>query len=244
MGLFFNVMFQTLFFKGYCLLILISSFNDNPGKVYFIPTIHSFHKVNDNYNYDSLKQIVSALNPDIIAVEIRPEDIHQDSVYLSKNYPYEMRMMKYWFPKVEITGFDWLGKDIEGKSIPSNYWSDISLIKQHEKELNADSLFAQQTVACDSFTNQRLEIIKNNSLKDILRSPDAALTKQFYQCLESKLKGSIHERVLSFYDLRNAELLENIKKIIAENKNKRIVILTGDDHFVFLKDKFEHELLY
>ena len=225
-------------------MILITSCNNNSGKVYFIPTIHNLHKVNDSYNYGSLKQIVSALNPDIIAVEIRPEDIQQDSVYLSKNYPSEMRMMKYWFPKSKIAGFDWLGSDIEGQLIPSNYWSEISLIKQYEKELNADSLFSRQTAACDSFTNQRLEILKNFSLKDLLKSPDAALTKQFYQCLESKLKGSIHERVLSFYDLRNAELLENIERIIAENKDKTIVILTGDDHFVSLKDKFQHEALF
>ena len=237
-------MFRKLFLIGSCLLILITSCNNNSGKVYFIPTIHNLHKVNDSYNYDSLKQIVSALNPDIIAVEIRPEDIQQDSVYLSKNYPYEMRMMKYWFPKSKIAGFDWLGNDIEGQLIPSNYWSEISLIKQYEKELNADSLFSRQTAACDSFTNQRLEILKNYSLKDLLKSQDAALTKQFYQCLESKLKGSIHERVLSFYDLRNAELLGNIEKIIAENKDKTIVILTGDDHFVFLKDKFQHEALF
>ena len=237
-------MFRKLFLIGSCLLILITSCNNNSGKVYFIPTIHNLHKVNDSYNYDSLKQIVSALNPDIIAVEIRPEDIQQDSVYLSKNYPYEMRMMKYWFPKSKIAGFDWLGNDIEGQLIPSNYWSEISLIKQYEKELNADSLFSRQTAACDSFTNQRLEILKNFSLKDLLKSQDAALTKQFYQCLESKLKGSIHERVLSFYDLRNAELLGNIEKIIAENKDKTIVILTGDDHFVFLKDKFQHEALF
>lgn len=237
-------MFKKLFFLGSCLLILITSCNNHIGKVYFIPTIHNLHKVNDSYNYDSLKQIVSALNPDIIAVEIRSEDIQEDSVYLSKNYPYEMRMMKYWFPHSKMAGFDWLGSDIEGQLIPPNYWNEISLIKQYEKELNADSLFAQQTAACDNFNNQRLEILKNYSLKELLKSQDAALTKQFYHCLESKLNGSIHERVLRFYDQRNAELLKNIERIIAENKNKRIVILTGDDHFVFLKDKFQHEPVF
>jgi hypothetical protein len=81
-------------------------------------------------------------------------------------------------------------------------------------------------------------------LREILKSRDSALTKQFYECLDEKLKGSIHERVLQFYDLRNSKLLENIKKILAANKHQRIVILTGDDHYVVLKDKFQSEPLY
>ncbi len=237
-------MFKKLLFAGLCFWVSITSCNNYAGKVYFIPTLHSLHKVNDKYNYDSLKQLVSSLNPDIIAVEIRAEDINEDSVYLSKNYPYEMRMMKFWFPGVKVIGFDWLGNDIQGKLIPANYWSEISSIKKYEKELNSDSLFAMQTSECDSFTIQRLEIIKNYSLEEILESNDSALTKQFYECLGNKLNGSVHERVLQFYDLRNSKLLENIKVIIAENKNKRIVILTGDDHFVFLKGQFQSEPLY
>ncbi|MFZ1369253.1 MAG: DUF5694 domain-containing protein [Ferruginibacter sp.] len=237
-------MYRKLLFFGICFLITTTSCNRYSGRVYFIPTIHGLHKANNKYNYDSLKQIVSSLDPDIIAVEIRAEDIAQDSVYLSKNYPYEMRMMRSWFPEAIVLGFDWLGNDIEGKLIPANYWSEVSSIKKYEKELNADSLFTKQTSECDTFTKQRLEILKTYSLKDILKSNDSVLTKQFYNCLDKKLKGSIHERVLQFYDLRNSKLLENIKRIIAENKHKRIVILTGDDHFVFLKDQFQSEPLY
>lgn len=237
-------MFRKSLSISFCFLILTASCNRYFGRVYFIPTIHGLHKANNKFNYDSLKQIVSSLDPDIIAVEIRSEDIKQDSVYLSKNYPYEMRMMKFWFPKAKILGFDWLGNDIEGKLIPANYWSEISSIKKYEKELNADSLFTKLTSECDTFTHQRLEIIKNYSLKDILESNDAVLTKHFYSCLDEKLKGSVHERVLQFYDLRNSKMSENIQRIIAENKNKRIVILSGDDHFVFLKDQFQSDPLY
>ena len=237
-------MFQKIFLIFSCLSIASSTCKNDRSKVYFIPTLHGLHKVNEKYNYDSLKQIVAALKPDIIAVEIRSEDVDQDSLYLSKNYPYEMRMMKYWFPKTTVLGFDWLGADIEGKLIPPNYWSEISTIKKYEKALNDDSLFSKKTAVCDSFTNQRLAIIKNYSLKDILKSEDSVLTRSFYHCLETNLKGSVHERVLQFYDLRNAKLLENINHILSENKNKRIVILTGDDHFIFLKDKFPNTRYY
>ena len=222
-------------------LAFFSTYSQNIKKdtptIHFIPTIHSLHNLNARYNYDSLKKIVAALKPDIIAVEIRPEDINQDSSYLKRNYPYEMRMMQYWFPKAAILGFDWLGEDIEGKMIPANYWKEISPIKKFERALDADSVYSAKCQACDSFSTRRMEILKNYSLKEILVSEDAALTKAFYSCLETNLAGSTHKRVLRFYDLRNARILENINRIISENKGKTIVILTGDDHYVLLKFK-------
>ncbi|HLN74002.1 MAG TPA: hypothetical protein VK205_11955, partial [Prolixibacteraceae bacterium] len=89
------------------MLISMWSCSTLQKKVYFIPTLHGLHQANQSYSYDSLKQLINHLNPDIIAVEIRQEDINGDSLYLSKNYPYEMRMMKYWFPNTKIVGFDW-----------------------------------------------------------------------------------------------------------------------------------------
>lgn len=208
--------------------------------VYLIPTLHGLHSTNKNYSYDSLKKIVSRLNPDIIAVEIRPEDIDQDTNYLGKNYPLEMRMMKYWFPSAKVVGFDWLGSDIEGRLIPPNYWKEISAIKKFEKALHEDSFFNKKVSACDTFSNQRLLLLQTLSLPGILSSKDALLTTQYYQCLADMLKGSIHERVLNFYNLRNEKIYGNIKKKIRKNKKKRIVILTGDDHFVYLKNKLQN----
>lgn len=210
------------------------------SKVYIIPTLHGLHNVNKNYSYDSLRKIVTDLNPEIIAVEIRPEDTDQDTNYLGKNYPLEMRMMKYWFPGTKVVGFDWLGSDIEGRQIPSNYWKEISSIKKFERELHDDSTFNKKISVCDTFSNERLSLLKTLSLPDLLSSNDSLLTTQYYQCLGEMLNGSVHERVLIFYDLRNEKMLNNINEITREYKNKRIVILTGDDHFIYLKNKFKN----
>lgn len=213
------------------------------SNIYFIPTIHGLHNVNKNYSYDSLKKIVSDLKPEIIAVEIRPEDIDQDTNYLGKNYPLEMRMMKYWFPGTKVVGFDWLGSDIEGREIPSNYWKEISSIKKFERALDEDSFFNKKVSFCDTFSNQRLALLQTLSLPGLLSSKDSLLTTQYYQCLEEMLQGSIHERVLKFYELRNEKMLNHINEIIRKHKNKRIVILTGDDHFIYLKNKFKNDKL-
>ncbi|HYK54919.1 MAG TPA: hypothetical protein VEV15_00445, partial [Flavisolibacter sp.] len=78
---------------GLCLFV--SGFAQT--KVCLIPTLHGLHKTNKLYNYDSLKATVARLHPDVIAVEIRAEDVASDTAYLKKNYPYEMWMMRYWF---------------------------------------------------------------------------------------------------------------------------------------------------
>ena len=81
-------------------------------RVYVIPVLHGMHKTNQQYTYDSIRAMVERLNPDVIAVEIRAEDIDSDTAYLKQNYPLEMWMMRYWFPSATIAGFDWLGKDL------------------------------------------------------------------------------------------------------------------------------------
>jgi hypothetical protein len=46
-------------------------------------------------------------------------------------------------------------------------------------------------------------------------------------CLKTALKGTIHEQVLQFYELRNEMMLSNIKRLVAANPGKSIVVLTG-----------------
>ena len=210
------------------------------AQIRLIPTIHGLHKTNEQYNYDSLKLILKSFQPDIILVEIRDEDKDADSAYLAANYPFEMRMMRTWFPNTELRGFDWLGDDIEGKTIPANYWKTISPIKQWEKALQADTVYAKKLEDCEQYSEQRMKILKNSSLSGILNSNDRRLTLQYYECLHERLKGSVHERILEFYDMRNRKMLENIHKIVVANKNKRIIVLTGDDHFAYLYGKIEN----
>jgi hypothetical protein len=136
-----------------------------------------------------------------------------------------------------------VGKDIEGKSIPSNYWKEISPIKRFERELHADSLIDFNFLTCDTFAIQRLKILKNKSLPEILKSDDSLLTQKYYECLREVVKGTIHERVLNFYNERNEKILNNINTILLKNKGKKIVILTGDDHFIFLKNRFKNNQL-
>lgn len=220
--------------------IVIREKNSN---VYFIPTLHGYHKLNTLYNYDTLKAVITRLNPDVIAVEIRQSDIDMDSNYLKKNYPYEMRMMRYWFPSTEVVGFDWLGEDIEGKQIPVNYWKEVSAIKKMEKAFDQDSLMIAKTKDCFARSIERDSLLQKLSLQELIRSDDATIVNHQYKCLEEKLKNSPYEEMTKFYTRRNEKILGNIHALTKKYNGKRIVIITGDDHFVALKDRFQHDHL-
>lgn len=223
------------------LSVLINGECKSQTKLYLIPALHGFHKQNNNYTYDSLRLQISRLKPDIIAVEIRKTDMPEDTSYLKKNYPFEMWMMPYWFPGIKMEGFDWLGNDIEGKRIPENYWIDISSIKKAERELSNDLQFSLRCQKCDSLNTERIEILKNSSLNEILNSKDAILCNQYHDCISAILTGSAYELIPKFNRERNNRILENIIEIKDRNPGKTIVVVTGDDHYVYIKSRIAHE---
>ncbi len=215
-------------------LFLCNNIVSAQQNIVLIPTIHQLHNLNPKYNYDSLRALVSDFNPSVIAVEIRNEDMKCDTDYLKRNYPQEMWRMRYWFPNATIIGFDWLGADIEGRLIPENYWKEQSEIKKWEKLLNVDTFWNSKTEECDRFTKQRIVLLQSLSLSQLLKSNDSALTVGYYNCLGEKLIGSVHYRILDFYNLRNKQMAGNLEKIIRRYPGKRLMILTGDDHYPFL----------
>ncbi|MBS1777938.1 MAG: hypothetical protein JST70_01345 [Bacteroidetes bacterium] len=217
-------------------ILLCSGMASAQQNVLLLPTIHKLHTENERYNYDSLRTIIAAYQPATIAVEIRKEDLGCDTEYLKRNYPREMWMMSYWFPNVKIAGFDWLGKDIEGKRIPDNYWREQSEIKKWERALEADTKWSHLITPCNNLTQQRMRVLKTCTLNELLNSNDAALTTSYYSCLNRKLSGSVHHRVVEFYNARNERMIANLKGIIKERREKeKLLILTGDDHYPALK---------
>lgn len=234
------LLFVTAIFSCKTKAVPTASADKNNGGIYFIPTLHRLHKINKNYSYDSLRAIIKKINPDIIAVEMRQEDIGADSLYLKKNYPLEMRMMQYWFPNSKIMGFDWLKEELEGKVIPDNYWKNESPIKKLEKKMNEDTAFSKNTEGCYARDAEREILLKTLTLQQLIKSFDESIVKEKYDCLNNKLADSPYDELVKFYAKRNSKILKNIQTIIKNNKGKSIVIITGDDHYIELKNKFQH----
>ncbi|MCU7551656.1 hypothetical protein OCK74_21225 [Chitinophagaceae bacterium LB-8] len=212
-------------------IVLATAFSQ---KVYLIPALHNLHKTNQQYTYDHLKAIVQKIKPDVIAVEMRREDVASDTSYLKKNYPYEMWMMRYWFPKTTIEGFDWLGADLEGKTIPDRYWENQSQIKALQRKLNADSIYTRKLKACDVYTNERMKTLQSSSLKGILQSNESIFIKEYYNCLNLQLQNSDYEELPKFYDLRNQKMQERLSELVNRYAGQTIVVITGADHYPYL----------
>lgn len=206
------------------------------GRVYVIPVLHGLHQTNPEYTYDSVQAIVRRLKPDVIAVEIRAEDLASDTAYLKQNYPLEMWMMRYWFPSATLAGFDWLGPELEGRPIPDRYWKDHSRIKALQALLNTDTVYSRKLAACQLYTDQRLDILQSQSLRGILQSNDYILTKEYYNCLGQHLQGSPYEELTRFYDSRNGRIQQNVAALVQAHRHKTIVVLTGDDHYPYLRE--------
>jgi hypothetical protein len=224
---------QKLFMLAVVLFLKTTAFSQTT--VYLVPVLHGMHKTNVRYNYDSVRATIQRINPDVIAVEIRNEDIASDTAYLKQNYPYEMWMIRYWFPTVTIEGFDWLGTELEGKPIPNRYWQDHSRIKALEKLLNLDTAYSRRLAGCQLYADQRMAILNNSTLKGLLVSNDAILIKEYYDCLTQQFRGSDYEELTTFYDRRNQQMMQRLKDILALHPGKRMVVITGDDHSPYLR---------
>ncbi|MBD0279075.1 MAG: hypothetical protein ICV81_14110 [Flavisolibacter sp.] len=201
--------------------------------VYLIPTLHTLHQTNQRYNYDSLRAIVARIKPDIIAIELRNEDLSEDSGYLKQHYPYEMWKMKYWFPDTELKGFDWFGNEISGKRIPDNYWRDQP-VKRMEKLLSIDTTMKNKVANCQLYAQQRQSILQSGSLKDIYNSPDAILTRTYDDCLAGQLQNTDYAILAQYRYKRTKAMQQQVDCIIKQHPGKRIVVLVGDDYYPYI----------
>jgi len=211
--------------------LLACSGGPSSAELHIIPTLHGLHATNERYTYDSLRAIVQRLEPHIVAVEMRPSDIGRDTAYLKRNYPLEMWMAPYWFPKAHIVGIDWLGDDLADDPIPEGHWQEAE-ITRNQRELQADSTAQERLLHCAALVTERITLLQNLSLDELLASRDAELTLRYYTCMDEQLAGTEHVRVLDFFRLRNERMYALIQALVAEHPGKRIVVLTGDDHYV------------
>ncbi|MEJ8803242.1 hypothetical protein [Pontibacter sp. H249] len=112
-------------------------------QVMLLATLHGYHKTNPNYTYSDVYEIIRKYNPDVIGVEIRPEDIAQDTNYLKQVYPLEMRQITVMFPKEKLVGFDWYGQEATGKLLTPDAFKgankELSKVKLLERQMNADT---------------------------------------------------------------------------------------------------------
>ena len=201
-----------------------------------LPTIHGGHYKNVNYDFEHVRHIIQNFKPDIIAVEIRPEDMDQDTIYLKRFYNPEMILFKNSFPEAQKAGIDNMGKDMKGKALPINFVqdtiSDMGKFRLTNQKLMRDSAIIKARIASGMVAIKA----KQGKMMGTLHASE--LMTGAYDLLTEEYTNT-HTRVLahtpySYFDKfnvwRDTEIAKNIKALALKNPGKRIIVLTGANH--------------
>ena len=208
--------------------------------------IHSFHKNNKNYSYDDVFKTIERFGPDVIGIEIRPEDINEDCNYLTKYYPYEMIEAKLKFQnKCKVYGFDWFSQESEGKLLWDGFFDNKIKL---EKDFETDIVYERERKALEVNDKMRLDLVLTSNISEINSYKYDILSSLYYKQLNILLNGSPYEKLSELYGNRDVHIGKNINNIIKENLGKKILLLMGADHRVFainsIKENIKENIIF
>ena len=205
-----------------------------PAEVQVLATIHKFHLNNHLYPYGKVTALIRKFNPDLIGIEIRPEDLREDQDYLAQFYPLEMRQVLLDFPRDKVYGLDWYGDEMKGQKLPADVFkneaTELGNIKKLERQMNHDSLVAPKLLPLVALGERQVELAKTASPAQLNNGEYDVLTRQFYTVLEAAAEGTRFQKYTNFNRRRDEIIAENIVKLVQENPGKRIIFLIGANH--------------
>jgi tetratricopeptide (TPR) repeat protein len=199
-----------------------------------VGTIHQRHATNENYSYADVVHILAAYGPDLICVEIGPQDFRREP------YLKEMMLATVW------------GLSHGKKVAPIDWWNDApndrqiraGLVKQPEyveKEKQLQLLRAQSAVIA------RYEKLYGPEDKE--DQWGAHLGYRFWNgkdyndmCAEEyRLSLQVYgdSAINLHYLTRNNHMMELIGKAIRDNSSHRVIVLTGSEHKHFFDREFQ-----
>jgi hypothetical protein len=200
-----------------------------------LPTIHGAHKKNVKYSFDHVTRIITNFKPDVIAVEIRPEDMDQDTSYLKKFYQPEMIMAKNSFPGIKKAGIDFMGSEISGKHLSDDFSVDtvgeMGRFRVMNQRLMKDSAIVTARIVKGMvrLKAKQGELMANLSANEMLSSYDK-ITQEYSQAQTAVLTNTPYQYYDRFSIMRDQKIADNIREIVRNNPGKRIIVLSGANH--------------
>jgi hypothetical protein len=200
--------------------------------VMVIATLHGAHNGNSQYSYEHLYYRIREFGPSRVGVEIRQEDIGREPAYLAQNYPLEMRELAQRYAPI-ARGIDWLGSDLEGIPIPTNYWREQSEIVRLQSQMDADERI--QSGQVDEIDRRRERILEGATPRSLNDGRYDAVTREYYDAFARLVAETRYEPLSAFYAERDRRIGANASQIIedaliAPSANERVVFVVGADH--------------
>lgn len=195
-----------------------------------LATIHNGHGVS-KYSYGDIVNILNTYKPDLICVEIRPQDFRQ-ATYLR-----EMMLATAYgdVNKIPVVPMDWWDEKNNDRSIRDSL-SKIDVYARKIKEL--DSLEQHNEILTQFIKKYGESVYKNNNLDMYFWNG-----KEYNDLNRENYRLSISVFGDSPFNLhcitRNANMITNIKAGVKKYNAKRVIILTGAEHKSFIDDSLK-----
>lgn len=203
-------------------------------EILVLGTLHKHHKCNNLYSYEHIFEIINRLKPDVIGIEIRPEDMHQTNEYLTRFYPYEMIEVKKRFSdSCEVVGFDWFDKNSEGKQITQEYILNLPQNKL-EQAFYKDRSYLKEIEMLSYLGSKQRDLVLNRAATEIHDGKLDMIIEVTQDLTELLLRHTIYEAYPKANKERNVAISRNIINIIKDNNGKRICFITGIAHRWFI----------
>jgi tetratricopeptide (TPR) repeat protein len=192
-------------------------------------TIHSRH-LNSHYSYGDILNILNSYKPDLICVEIRPEDFRK------KIYLYEMMLAATFgdINKIQVVPIDW--------------WDEKNNDRTIRDSLSKTDKYINLIKVCDSLEKNDVFLKKfNDKFGDVYKNNDLDINfwngKEYNDQVRESYKISVSVFGDSPFNLhyvtRNRRMLNNIRQGIEKYKAKKAIILCGAEHKSFFDDSLQ-----
>jgi tetratricopeptide (TPR) repeat protein len=198
-----------------------------------VGTIHQRHAANANYTYADVVHLLSTFDPDLICVEIRPQDF--------RKVPYLKEMML-----ATVWGLS------HGRAVaPIDWWDDTQNVREVRDTLAKQPEYIEKGKE-EKDLYSRSPIVLGYEKKYGPSDKENAWSKnlgysfwngrdynQFYaEIYRISMKVYGDSPFNLYYQTRNTHMMELIRKAIEDHHSRKVMVLTGSEHKHFFDAEF------
>jgi tetratricopeptide (TPR) repeat protein len=214
--------FATLFF------FVNTAFAQQRTNVLVVGTLHQIHKRDSNYTYYDIDKILTAYKPDVICVEIRPEDFRKN-IYLK-----EMMLATIYgtINNVDVYPIDfWNDGHVRDRADSLAHTKEYKVKEKEEKKISENdtviNAFIKKYGTYENvlYKNYGYDFFNGQDFNDFIRE-------------EYKISMKVYgdSPINLFYKTRNTKMFDLIAQVVSQNKGHRIIVFTGAEHKHFFDD--------
>ncbi len=222
---------------GLCVTLATPACERTPGtradaggaEVLVVGTIHGRHAGNPEYTYADIVHILATYDPDVIGVEIRPQDF--------RRVPYlkEMMLATVWglLHDRSVYPIDWWDSENPAREARARLREQPEIIR---KEQEYDSLLAVHPMIADFEARHGDFLRSNDKGYGFFNGQEYNEYETEVYRLSMQVFGDSPMNLM--WETRNERMLDLIRSAASENPGRRLLVLTGSDH----KHYFERAL--